>query len=266
MTIAPAEVGPHTWNVPWGVGRAVVVVAVVWLLFAQVVGGVTVTVAALTLFHYPAGLSRRDVLSYVFNHYPIEINMIAYQFLLLGLILVGFWLIVSRFGVGLKVIGWRPVSSRTLVLAAASAIPILIAATLVFALFNALFPGLHIQGNERDLFGSPQHISDAERVVMFVLAAIEAPLVEETLFRGILYQGLRRYFTGRLRDQWAVAAAAVTSGALFALIHLEPHTLPMLLILGVALAYVFERANSLYASALVHCIINALGVITYLSK
>src|SRR5579859_5067904 len=171
-TLPPAEAVPHTWNVPWGVGRSIAVVALVWLMFAQVIGGATVTVAALTVFHHPAGMPQSKVITYVFNHYPIEINLIAYQFLLLGLIVVGFWLILSRFGVGIKAVGWRPTPPRTLLLAAASALPILIAATLVYSLFNALFPGLHIQGNERDLFGSPQNISAAERIMMVVLAAI----------------------------------------------------------------------------------------------
>ena len=51
-----------------------------------------------------------------------------------------------------------------------------------------------------------------------------APLGEETLFRGFLYRGLRRPFTSRPqggRAQLPVWAAAVISGGLFGLGHLQ---------------------------------------------
>ena len=95
---------------------------------------------------------------------------------------------------------------------------------------------------------------------MYFWASIEAPLVEETLFRGIIYQGLRNYFARWLTVRGSIAAAALVSGIAFGLAHFEPRTLPILAFVGVVLALVFQYARSLYASVLVHGIFNFLAV------
>jgi membrane protease YdiL (CAAX protease family) len=56
----------------------------------------------------------------------------------------------------------------------------------------------------------------------------------------------------------------VVSGVLFGAAHFELYALPILAFLGFALAYVFQYGRSIYASALVHGIINFLSTVTIL--
>ncbi len=90
-------------------------------------------------------------------------------------------------------------------------------------------------------------------VSVFVVAAILAPIVEEIVFRGFLFAGLRqRYHLG---------VAAVVSGAIFGGIHLQPFAFPVLFLLGVLLALLYDRTGSLWAPILMHFCINALAVL-----
>jgi membrane protease YdiL (CAAX protease family) len=84
----------------------------------------------------------------------------------------------------------------------------------------------------------------------FALAAIVAPVVEETVFRGMLYTALR----ARMR----VWPAALVSGGIFAAVHptLPGQFLPILA-LGVVLAMLREKTGSLAPSMVCHAINNA---------
>jgi membrane protease YdiL (CAAX protease family) len=81
-----------------------------------------------------------------------------------------------------------------------------------------------------------------------VLAVLAAPLVEEFIFRGLVYQGLRRSFRPGF--------AAVASAALFALIHPGIMALPAF-VLGVATALSFERTRRLLTPVAAHVAYNA---------
>jgi CAAX protease family protein len=81
-------------------------------------------------------------------------------------------------------------------------------------------------------------------VVGFLLVGVVAPFVEEVAFRGVVFAGLR----GRFGTAWA----AVASGALFGIVHLQPlETVPLALI-GVALAWIFSRSRSLWPAIIAH--------------
>jgi membrane protease YdiL (CAAX protease family) len=71
-----------------------------------------------------------------------------------------------------------------------------------------------------------------------------APVVEEILFRGFLQPAVRTTF-GKLK-------AIFISGLLFALIHLNAHVFLQIFILGLLLAYLFEKTESLIAPITVH--------------
>ena len=92
----------------------------------------------------------------------------------------------------------------------------------------------------------------ANTVGLLLLVAVLAPLVEETVFRGVLYQWLRKSLP--------VWAAAGISAAIFAAAHAIPTLFPWLLVTGLALALVFEYCGTLYCSMLLHGIINGVNV------
>jgi membrane protease YdiL (CAAX protease family) len=76
--------------------------------------------------------------------------------------------------------------------------------------------------------------------------------VEETVFRGVLYQWLRKSLP--------VWAAAGISAAIFAAAHAIPTLFPWLFVTGLALAFVFEYGGTLYCSMLLHGLINGVNV------
>jgi uncharacterized protein len=86
-------------------------------------------------------------------------------------------------------------------------------------------------------------------------AVVFAPLGEETLFRGFVFQGLRGRF--------AFWPAAALDGVLFGLIHIPFWLLiPSLTTVGIGLAFIYNRRQSLLASMTAHATFNLIGVVT----
>ncbi|MBV9281356.1 MAG: CPBP family intramembrane metalloprotease [Chloroflexi bacterium] len=192
----------------------------------------------------------------------LAFEIVAYQFLALGVASVAGWLILMRYRLSPAALGFRFPGWRSLGNAVAVVPVVLVAVSILVAIFNTLLPAYHVQGNSQELLPSGHpHIGVGTEILVLVWAAVEVPLVEEPLFRGVLFQGLRNSFGRLLPPAWGLFVAALASGLIFGLAHLEPHTLPILALLGVALAYVFQAARSLYASAVVHGLINALSVV-----
>lgn len=77
-----------------------------------------------------------------------------------------------------------------------------------------------------------------------VLQLIVVPIGEESLFRGIVYGGLR--------TRYSIVPAVVVSAALFAFVHISPPIMPSIFIDGVALALAFEWRRTLAAPMVIH--------------
>jgi uncharacterized protein len=95
-------------------------------------------------------------------------------------------------------------------------------------------------------------------IVALIVAVVMAPLVEEILFRGLLFQALRR--------RVGLWPAALLSTAIFAVIHVEivfsqPVALAGLSALGVFLAWAFHRTGSLVVPILGHAVFNGMSVL-----
>lgn len=96
-----------------------------------------------------------------------------------------------------------------------------------------------------------------ERVIIFALAALIAPLVEETVFRGALYLHLRRV-TGRMGVVVSIGLSALVSSFLFAMIHPQGVAFaPVLAGLAVAFCLAREWRGSLVAPMVAHGLNNA---------
>ncbi|MCE9559051.1 MAG: CPBP family intramembrane metalloprotease [Armatimonadetes bacterium] len=88
-----------------------------------------------------------------------------------------------------------------------------------------------------------------------ISAAIIAPIIEETLFRGLLFPALSRIFN----SPWK---GGIISSCMFAMMH--PQGLPAwpaLAVLGGAFAFLTYQTRSLYPAMLLHCIHNGLLVL-----
>lgn len=246
----PVHAAPSR-STPWGILGAVGSFVLAYIVAES---------AGTPFFLLDSSLQKRDTLLF---------ELIGYQFLALGVVVAVIVLLtLTHARRGLTSVGFRFPGWQTILKAAATVPFLFVAVAVIAAAFDALFPGFHIQGNAQDILQHKnQHIGAFEKIVIVLWLAVEAPLVEETLFRGIMYQGLRQFFLRWLPEHGAIGAGAVLSGVIFGLVHGEPHTLPILALLGVWLALVFQfGGRSIYASGIVHGIVNAVAAITTLSS
>ena len=94
-------------------------------------------------------------------------------------------------------------------------------------------------------------LSSAFAIVMLLIVVL-APVVEELIFRGLVFQGVR--------IRWPLVPAVLLVGLLFAAFHLDgPHFAP-LFVVSAAFAYAYERGGSLWCSIVPHAGLNALWV------
>ncbi|MEN8774664.1 MAG: CPBP family intramembrane glutamic endopeptidase [Akkermansiaceae bacterium] len=89
-------------------------------------------------------------------------------------------------------------------------------------------------------------------VAMAVAAIIFAPIAEEVIFRGYLYPVVKKF-----TDRWF---ASVFTGVFFGVIHFNLMALPMLALMGVVLAVVYEKSGSLWVPIGCHAAFNATSV------
>ncbi len=90
-------------------------------------------------------------------------------------------------------------------------------------------------------------------VAVAAMAVIQAPLVEEIVFRG--------FFFGALRERFGRAPGVVVASAIFAFVHPPSDWLPIFF-LGAAFALAYERTGSLVAPLAAHFANNAWGILT----
>jgi uncharacterized protein len=96
-------------------------------------------------------------------------------------------------------------------------------------------------------------LSRTEFFALLALIAGLVPFAEELLFRGMLYPLLRRHFRPLL--------AIPLNAAIFAVAHVIPLLLPGLFVVGIFLAYLRERSNSIWPSVFYHILQNSLALI-----
>lgn len=89
-------------------------------------------------------------------------------------------------------------------------------------------------------------------LVVVVAVCVVVPVLEETLFRGILYRALRR--------NWGAAPSAGVSALVFAVGHMSWTGLLPYLLLGLLLAWLYERSGSLLAPGVAHGAFNAFNL------
>ncbi|HXU77045.1 MAG TPA: CPBP family intramembrane glutamic endopeptidase [Methylomirabilota bacterium] len=94
-----------------------------------------------------------------------------------------------------------------------------------------------------------------QRAFLAVVTILLAPVAEEILFRGILYQGIKQAGFPRI--------ALWGTSLLFAGVHMNLPTFLPLFILALVLAMVYERTNNLLAPITAHSFFNALNFVIF---
>jgi len=87
-------------------------------------------------------------------------------------------------------------------------------------------------------------------MAMVILMVVIAPIFEEFLVRGIMYDALKPYGCGM---------AMIISSVLFGLMHGSMYMLFYTTALGFALAYIRYATDSLFVPTILHAIINSVG-------
>ena len=82
---------------------------------------------------------------------------------------------------------------------------------------------------------------------------ILVPIMEELLFRGVIYK--------RLREKNPFFRAALSSAILFSLLHSNTTQIISAFLLGMILAYVYEKYGSFKAPAFTHVIVNLTAIL-----
>lgn len=148
-----------------------------------------------------------------------------------------------------------------------SALPLLAAGLFITAILMAAFGGTG-GGDEFSMPAAPKHpitdmIGDGGAIVwlkMFFVASVVAPIVEETMFRGILYRHLRDA-TARLRVAVSVLISGAVSSFIFAIMHPQGiFAVPVLTALAFGFCLAREWRGSIVAPVTMHAINN--GVVT----
>ena len=89
------------------------------------------------------------------------------------------------------------------------------------------------------------------RIGLLLLAAVAAPLIEETMFRGLLYRGLRQWMP--------MLVSGLLMGTAFALVHPQMFAvLPILAALGLGFGLLREWRDSLIAPMVAHGLHNGI--------
>ena len=101
-------------------------------------------------------------------------------------------------------------------------------------------------------------LTTASSVVMIVIASVFlAPVFEETIYRGVLFNGLTR--------ERSTVKAALLSALAFMLMHINPVQVVFQFSLGVLSAFVMHKSKRLLPSVILHATANALALVMELT-
>lgn len=170
-----------------------------------------------------------------------EVAMLLYYLLAMGVPLVVILLIRK------SITGSRTIEFRTDHL---KATPYVVLATM--ALLAGVVSPL---GNLIPLPESMQkafaEIAGQTGVSAFLMLVVAAPLVEETIFRGIMLDGLLK--------RYSPTTAILISSLLFGLVHLNPWQFITGLIIGAFSGWIYYRSGRLFYSVIAHAAANLSG-------
>jgi uncharacterized protein len=170
-----------------------------------------------------------------------------------GIILLAiYWTTVRRYQSPWAALGLRPVPLGWFVLAPLLTLGMLTVGVALTSAISALQGQPFVNPQVQDM-SQGQHLTPLHLVMFLFGTAIVAPIVEELFFRGMLYPLLRRHF-----PTWL---AIVANAAIFAALHFIPILLPMLFVMGLLLAFVRARTESIIPSIIIHALNNTVFVL-----
>lgn len=167
-----------------------------------------------------------------------------------SLLISGWYFALKRNGAswsdaGLQAVGAGPVMLMFLVV-----LPMMILSGIAIQLSRILFG--EVPSTQEQVLGGEASLTSSDFLLLLLVGVLVAPVVEEFIFRGLIY----RY----LRGKKSVTYAVLVSAAIFAVAHFIPTLIPALFVLGIALALVAQRYDSIYPAMMLHALNNAIGL------
>ncbi|MGM0560631.1 MAG: CPBP family intramembrane glutamic endopeptidase [Pseudomonadota bacterium] len=179
-----------------------------------------------------------------------QLQLVLVGFLLQSLVilLALFLVIILRRGLSLKALGFVPSSQSWIlrgVLLAIAAIP----AVAVVNIIVSSFKGAPLENPQMDLL-NPGELSAGPVLLTLFAAGLVAPIVEEVVFRGFFY--------GWLRTRYGQVLSMGISAGLFSLLHGIAIMIPALFVVGLMLAWIYEKSGSLWPAIVMHSAFNCI--------
>ena len=90
-----------------------------------------------------------------------------------------------------------------------------------------------------------------------VTVVVMAPLFEEVIFRGVLLESTR--------VRYGVVAAWLLSSAIFGIVHVHPTVVVNAFVMGLVLAFIYLRTDSLWSAIILHAINNGIAYLALIA-
>ncbi len=119
----------------------------------------------------------------------------------------------------------------------------------IIAAIIQMILGLPISNPQLE-FLVPTDFSFLSASAMLIVAGFFVPLAEELFFRGVLYQALRNHF--------GVWVGIIISSVIFGALHGDVSIAGATFVMGLVLAFFFEKSRSIWPSVLIHALNNSL--------
>lgn len=232
---------------PLGAGKAFLVFAV-YLVCQMVAGALAITVYGL--------VNGMDAMRSVEDLDPVLFLVAGAAGFVLGgpaILLVTRALQPGRSTAG-KLAPLGLVKARPVQLAAAGGLGAVLALVLGYGVEVVFPPDRNVEGPLIQAASAPGW----QRIIFVILTIVLAPLVEEFLFRGVLFRGMSR--------SWGKWPAAVAVTVLFGLLHIADiagywPALGVITLVGLVLLLVRIRTGSLWPAIAMHAVYNGVQVV-----
>jgi membrane protease YdiL (CAAX protease family) len=230
------------FSVPWSASAAVVMTIVAFLV-AQIL-------SAVILVGANADSDWMDTIA----------GQFTFVLLTEGFIMLTVWLYLRKRKATLKQLGYNRKPVWLDLGRALAAFAVYFVALLIVIGFIGSFTNIDL--DKKQELGFDHVVGFSQYVMAFVSLVVLPPLVEETIFRGFLFSGLR----GRFQFK----EAAILTSVIFAVPHLLATSHGLLwgagidtFMLSLVLCYLREKTGSLWASIAVHVVKNTFAFLLY---
>ena len=166
-------------------------------------------------------------------------------------LLIIFWCFRAKL-VTWQRLGWRKLRFTRVAVYVVAGVGWYFLLTMGFAIaVKVIFPDFN-SGQQQDI-GIQNLQGSLQQIVAFVSLAIVPPLVEETLFRGFLFKGLRL--------KWPFWLSALVTSVMFAVAHGQLNVGLDVFALSLVLCYITDKTGSILPGIVIHMLKNSFAYI-----